>query len=69
LYATGSNLALAAWEAGDVVRLVFLLELMEARQDDRIASAGQDGTVVVWDASPLAPPPDEPPGPAAPGTR
>ena len=33
------------------------------------AAAGEDGMVVVWDAPPQAPPPDEPPGPAAPRSR
>src|SRR5262249_51246216 len=33
-YATASNLALAAWEANDVGRLRFLLDLMKPRQDE-----------------------------------
>ena len=34
LYATSSNLALAAWEANDLRRLRFLLDLMQPRQDE-----------------------------------
>ena len=33
------------------------------------AAAGEDGMVVVWDAPPQAPPPDEAPGLAAPRSR
>ena len=34
LYATSSNLAMAAWEANDIRRLRFLLDLMKPREDE-----------------------------------